>query len=156
MVFIALRVCTKVLLGPLALVLLCLLEVLALKGCSVGAHGVHECAGHESGTDVELAAQIGSLLTVFARGWRSVFLVFVDGQDMELALLVVADRGVRLRLGAAGLWVGVGGHGCGWGRVYFVCVVEKRWKIKEKEGSWHLIFIFRETWQGNNDLGEVL
>lgn len=99
----------KVLLGPWPLVLLCLLMVLALKGCGVVAHGVHECAGHESRADVELAAQIGSLLTVFAWGWRCVFLVFVDGQDMELALLVVADRGVRLRLGAR-LWVGVGGH----------------------------------------------
>ncbi|KAI9236426.1 MAG: hypothetical protein BYD32DRAFT_22240 [Podila humilis] len=131
----------KLLLRPLALVLLCLLEVLALKGCGVGAHGVHECAGHESRADVELTAQIGSLLTVFACGWRGVFLVFVDGQDMKLALLVVADRGVLLRLGVR-LWVGVSGHGCGGG--VFVCVVEKRRKRvgKKKRKGLGIINLF--------------
>lgn len=92
------------------LVLLDFLVVLALKGGGVGAHGVHECAGHESRADVKLAAEIGPMLTMLSWGWRGVLLVLVDGQDVELALLVIADRGVRLGLGAW-FWLSVSGHG---------------------------------------------
>lgn len=77
---------------PLGLVF----SVVTLKGSGVGPHGAHERTGHQSGTNMEFTSEIGArvVLVVVSRmatlgGW-CILLVFIDGEDVELAIFVLA------------------------------------------------------------------
>jgi len=70
--------------------------MVSLKGSGVGAHGTHEGTGHQGGADMKFASEIWTrvVLVVVSRvttlgGW-GVLLVLIHGEDVELALLVLA------------------------------------------------------------------